>query len=198
MTDAAITQIDESLREVITGDETVFEGRLLKVHRLTVTLPNGVQSSREMVRHQGAAAMVVIDEAGNMIFERQWRTPMDRAFWEIPAGKIDPGEDTFTTAQRELMEEVGVTAAKWTYLGTIHNAIGYSNEKIVIYLARDLTAAHQDLDENEFLSLHRIPLEKVEEMAANGEITDVKTLAGIMWYRMYLSGGLTQAKEMTL
>lgn len=192
----ALETIDKSLEETVLSEREVYSGRLLHVLRREVKLPDGRISAREMIAHPGAAAMVVLDDENCTVLERQWRSPLDRAFWEIPAGKIDKGEDPFETACRELEEEAGLAADKWVELGTIHNAIGYSNERIVIYLAQGVHPAEsgQKLDAGEFLTLHRLPLEEALSMTRNGEITDVKTLVGLAWAKDYLQGNLPQAK----
>lgn len=188
--------IDKSLEETVLSEREVYSGRLLHVLRREVKLPDGRISAREMIAHPGAAAMVVLDDENCTVLERQWRSPLDRAFWEIPAGKIDKGEDPFETACRELEEEAGLAADKWVELGTIHNAIGYSNERIVIYLAQGVHPAEsgQKLDAGEFLTLHSLPFEEALSMTRNGEITDVKTLVGLAWAKDYLQGNLPQAK----
>ena len=188
--------IDKSLEETVLSEREEYSGRLLHVLRREVKLPDGRISAREMIAHPGAAAMVVLDDENCTVLERQWRSPLDRAFWEIPAGKIDKGEDPFETACRELEEETGLAADKWVELGTIHNAIGYSNERIVIYLAQGVHPAEsgQKFDAGEFLTLHRLPFEEALSMTRNGEITDVKTLVGLAWAKDYLQGNLPQAK----
>lgn len=189
--------IDASLVETVLDETLVYDGSLLKVRRMTVRLPDGRQAHRESIRHPGASAVVTLDREGRVVLERQWRAPAGGAFWEIPAGKIDPGEDPYDTARRELIEEAGITAERWTYLGTIHNAIGYSDEHIEIYLARELSDCPQQLDVNEFLTLVRVPMREAFEMTRDGRITDVKTLIGLGWLKEYLAGELTQAKELT-
>lgn len=187
--------VDKALEETVLSHEEVYAGRLLHVFERKVRLPDGRVAGREMIVHPGAAAMVVLDDTNDTVLERQWRCPMDRAFWEIPAGKIDKGEDPFETAVRELEEETGLVADHWVELGTIHNAIGYSNEHIVIYLARGIHPAQngQKLDSGEFLTLKRMPFETALAKTRNGEITDVKTLVGLNWARDYLQGNLAQA-----
>ena len=188
--------IDKSLEETVLSEREEYSGRLLHVLHREVKLPDGRISAREIIAHPGAAAMVVLDDENCTVLERQWRSPLDRAFWEIPAGKIDKGEDPFETACRELEEETGLAADKWVELGTIHNAIGYSNERIVIYLAQGVHPAEsgQKLDAGEFLTLHHLPFEEALSMTRNGEITDVKTLVGLAWAKDYLQGNLPQAK----
>lgn len=188
------TTDDKKLEERVIADEPVFEGKLLKVRQLTVTLPNGKTSHREMIRHPGAAAMIALDEEGCIVLERQWRAPAGGAFWEIPAGKIDPGESAFDAARRELAEEAGLTADRWVYLGNMHNVIGYSNEHIEVFLAQNLRQTHQHLDENEFLTLVKTPWKDALAMTRNGEITDVKTMVGLNWLAAYFEGTLPQAR----
>ena len=188
---------DAALEETALSEESVFDGRLLHVRRMTVRLPNGKTSTRELIIHPGASDAVVLDGENRVVLERQWRAPMHRAFWEIPAGKLDPEECDFACAKRELSEETGLTARMWTRLGTIHNAIGYSNERIIIFLARDLDeSGAQRLDENEFLQLVRVPFDEALAMTRDGRITDVKTVIGLNWCRQYLDGALPQAEEL--
>ena len=187
---------DQQLKEDVLFEEDVYIGKLLHVMRRTVQLPNGRTTTREMIHHPGAAAMVVIDSENRVVFERQWRSPMDAAFWEIPAGKIDSGENPFDTARRELREETGLTASKLVELGTIHNAIGYSDEHIVIYLAKGtIVGGSRELDDNEFIDVHKIPFDEALRMTRDGRITDVKTIIGLNWAEQYLQGKLEQAKE---
>ncbi len=182
MTTQDCREMDVGLVETPIACERVFEGGLLKVDRVTVRLPNGRTSTREMIRHPGASAIVVVDDDNCVVLERQWRAPKNCAYWEIPAGKIDAGEDPADTARRELTEETGLSAAHWVKLGVIDNAIGYSDESIHIYLAQDVSDEGQrHLDENEFLTVVRKPLEEALEMTLDGRITDVKTIIGLQW-----------------
>ena len=185
---------DRDLQEIVTADEEAFNGKLLKVRRLTVQLPNGRISHREMIRHPGAAAMIALDDKGCIVLERQWRAPLNRAFWEIPAGKIDPGESPFDCARRELVEEDGVEASNWVCLGTMHNAIGYRNERIIVYLAKNLQPVERHLDDNEFINLKKVPWQQALEMTRDGSITDVKTIIALAWLESYLNGTLRQAQ----
>ena len=192
------TDDDRLIAERTIDTECVFDGRLLHVERATVELPNGAVSTREMIRHVGASAIVTLDAKGRVVLERQWRAPLERAFWEIPAGKLDPQEPTERCAVRELREETGITARDWVELGTIHNAIGYSDERIVIYLARDLDeSGEQSLDDNEFLTVVRVTLEEALAMTRDGRITDVKSIIGLNWAEQYLAGTLVQARSVS-
>jgi len=161
--------------------ELVFSGRLLKVHRDRVRLPDGSEGVREYIRHPGAVAIVALFADGRVLLERQFRYPLGRAFIEIPAGKLEPGEEHLATARRELLEETGYVAAEWRRLGLIHNAIGYSDEGIEIWAARGLELREQQLAQGEFLEVFTLPLAEAQAMARDGRITDVKTIAGLLW-----------------
>lgn len=177
----------DPLEEKTLSEETLFDGHFVKMLRDDIELPDGSRSKRLYLRHGGACAMLALGDDGTILLERQWRHPLRKSFWEIPAGKIDPGEDEVACAKRELIEECGVEAKAWTRLGLINNAIGYSNEHIVIYLAEGLSETEQKLDEGEFLEVYRVPFTEAVEMAVDGRITDVKTICGIFWLKEYLA-----------
>ena len=139
------------------------------------------------MRHGGAAGMIALGADGTIVLERQWRHPLRRAFWEIPAGKLDQGEAELDCAKRELVEECGIHAARWTRLGELNNAIGYSNERIVVFLAEDLSWGTQALDEGEHLEVVRVDLKEALDMCADGRITDVKTIVGLFWLERLLA-----------
>lgn len=168
--------------------EPVYDGSLLHVRRDRVRLPDGNEAVREHILHPGAVMIVPLLENGDLVMERQYRYPLSREFLELPAGKIDAGEDPLVCAQRELLEETGYKAAEWRRLGCIHPAISYSNEQIDIYLARDLTLSERHLDHGEFLEVVEVPLLDAIEMVKSGEITDAKTLAGLFWVDRILNG----------
>ena len=171
----------KDLAETFLDGEEVFSGRLLKVHRDRVRLPDGSEAVREYIRHPGAVAIVALFDDGRVLLERQFRYPLAREFIEIPAGKLEPGEAHLETAKRELLEETGYVAAEWRRLGLIHNAIGYSDEGIEIWGARGLELREQKLAEGEFLEVFSLPLAEAQAMARDGRITDVKTIAGLLW-----------------
>ena len=171
----------KDLEERRISGEVVFEGRLLKVHRDRVRLPDGGEAVREYIKHPGAVAIVALFDDGRVLLERQFRYPLGRSFIEIPAGKLEPGEEHLETGKRELLEETGYVAAAWRKLGLIHNAIGYSDEKIEIWLARGLQLRQQALAEGEFLEVFSLPLKEAQAMARDGRISDVKTIVGLLW-----------------
>lgn len=174
---------DAGLRETTLAGQTVFEGSFLRVRRERVRLPDGREARREFILHPGAVMIVPLLDDGRLLVERQWRHPLRRAFLEFPAGKLDPGEAPWDCARRELAEETGYTAREWARAGVLHNAIAYSDEGIEIWFARGLRAGPRRLDEGEFLDLEQHALETLEAWAAEGRLTDAKTLIGLLWLR---------------
>ncbi|ANQ84578.1 ADP-ribose diphosphatase [Azoarcus olearius] len=172
-------QIEDPLTEHELSTEPVFDGKLLKVKRDQVRLPDGKQSMREYVRHPGAVAIVAVMADGRLVFERQFRYPLRRSFLEVPAGKIDPGEPILACAQRELREETGFQAAEWLHLGQIHPCIGYSDERIEVFFATGLTEVGNALDEGEFLEVLGLSPAEARAGVLEGRITDAKTIAAL-------------------
>ena len=166
----------DALKEHTLESEPVFEGALLKVWRDRVELPDGSRSVREYIHHPGAVVVVALEESGALVFERQFRYPLQRAFLELPAGKIDAGEDILACARRELREETGVAAAHWEYVGVMHPCIGYSDERIEVFFAHGLSLAARALDEGEFLEVLSLRVDEVEQAIRAGRITDAKTI----------------------
>jgi ADP-ribose pyrophosphatase len=169
------------LTEKCISGEVVYAGKFFNVHRDIVRLPDGAQAVRDYLRHPGAVAIVALTAEGRVVLERQYRYPLARDFVEIPAGKVDEGEAHLDTAKRELLEETGYAAAQWTRLGLIHNAIGYSDEGIELWLATGLEKREAKLDAEEFLEVFSLPFEEALAMAADGRISDVKTIIGLFW-----------------
>ncbi len=168
----------------------VFRGRLLDVRLDRVRLPDGEECQREYVRHQGAVAVIAQLDNGQLLLVRQHRYPLRRAFLELPAGKIDPGEVILDTATRELREETGYSAADWRHLGVMHPCVGYSDERIEIFLARGVRReAEQNLDSGEFMDVLSLPLEDVLAAIKCGEITDAKTITGLFWAEKAILAG---------
>jgi len=171
----------KDLTEHFVAGEEVYAGRLLRVQRHVVRLPDGSEAVREFIRHPGAVVIVALLEDGRVVLERQFRYPHGRVFIELPAGKRDPGEDPAVTAKRELLEETGYVASEWRRLGIIHNAIAYSDEGIELWLARGLEQRAQKLEQGEFLEVFTLPLAQAQAMVGDGRITDAKTVAGLLW-----------------
>ncbi|MDD5240087.1 MAG: NUDIX hydrolase [Sulfuricella sp.] len=159
----------------------VYDGRLLHVREDRVELPNGKTATREYIVHPGAVVVVPLLEDGDVLMVRQFRYPLHRDFYELPAGKIDPGENELVCGQRELLEETGYAAKTWQFLTTIHPCIGYSDERILIYLAQGLSEHGHRRDEDEFLENVRLPLGTAMEWVRDGRISDVKTMVGLFW-----------------
>lgn len=169
-----------NLEETRISGEEVYSGSLLHVQRDVVRLPDGSQGVREYIRHPGAVAILALFEDGQVLLERQFRYPHRKVFIEIPAGKRDPGEDRLATAKRELQEETGYVGEEWRHIGVIHPAIAYTDEAIDLYVARKLTLRENKLDAGEFLETFTVPLERAVAMVRSGEITDSKTVSGLL------------------
>ena len=177
----------KDLTEHFVSGERVFDGKLLKVHRDVVRLPDGSQGAREYIRHPGAVAIVPLFDDGRVLLERQYRYPQRREFIEIPAGKLEPDEPHLETAKRELAEETGYAAAEWRHLGVVHTAIAYTDEAIDLYLARSLSQGQRKLDDGEFLELLTVPFAEAIAMIRDGRITDVKTVAALLWVSAFVT-----------
>ena len=188
MTDRGNSIKDSHLRESGVAREEVFSGRLLRVRRDIVRLPDGRHATREFITHPGAVVMIAELPNGKLLFERQFRYPLGRVFLELPAGKIHPGEDILLTAQRELQEETGYVAEHWHYLGVIHPCIGYSDERIEIFFARGLSHVGHTPDDGEFLEVHELDLAEAIEAVRDGRLTDGKSVAGLLWAERVLDG----------
>lgn len=180
--------LDDQLRENFLSGEEIYNGKIIKVERWQVSLPNGQTAPREIVRHNGAAAVVPVDAAGNVTLVRQCRIAVGRFTWEIPAGKLDsPDEDPFHAAKRELEEETGLQAENWQLLNRIDTTPGFCTERIAIYLATGLSQKNAHPDEDEFLGLTQMPLEQAVALCMAGEIHDSKTLVGLLMAQRVLA-----------
>ncbi|MGE5153286.1 MAG: NUDIX hydrolase [Bdellovibrio bacteriovorus] len=159
--------------------EPVFEGRVIRVAVERVELPNGRQTELEVVHHPGGAAAVALDEQERVCLLRQYRHAGGGWLWELPAGKIDPGEEPLGTARRELEEEAGVRAGDWQDLGKMHSSPGVFTEVIHLWLARGLEPLAHDHGEDELIEIHWLPLNQALDWCGDGTITDAKTLVGL-------------------
>ncbi|MCR5009457.1 MAG: NUDIX hydrolase [Clostridia bacterium] len=169
------------LTETTVSSETIFDGVVLHVFKDTVSLPDGRTSTREFLRHLGAVCVVPVTADGKIVVERQYRYAVGQTMVEIPAGKLDyKGEDRLEAAKRELREETGYTADRWTDLGTYLTAPAFSDENISMYMAEGLHKGDQDLDDDEFLDVVEVPLEELVADVMAGRITDAKTQTGIL------------------
>ena len=179
---------EQKLREIRIDSEEIFNGLIMDVKRDRVRLPNGNQSVRELLRHVGAVCVVPVTDDGRVVVERQYRYPIDQVITEIPAGKLDsPDEDRLSAAQRELREETGFTADRWTDMGLYYPAAAYSDEKITMYLAQGLHKGEQHLDEGEFLNVETVPIAGLVEDILSGKITDGKTQAAVLKAAMLIT-----------
>ena len=160
--------------------QTVFDGRVIHVKHDRVLCPNGQESMREIVEHRGGVAVVAVTEQDEIYLVRQYRYALGRELLEIPAGKLEEGEDPSSAIKRELEEEIGAVAATWQDLGYIIPTCGYCSEKIHLYLAKNLTSTHTNPDADEFLDIVKYPKTKVMEMCKNGQINDAKTICALM------------------
>lgn len=160
--------------------EKIFDGKIIKVKVDTVELPNGSTSTREIVEHPGAICVIPITETKEVIMVRQFRKPIEAVCLEVPAGKLDEGEDPYQCCIRELEEETGYKAKNVQSLGSIYTTPGFSNEILHIYLATELYEGKLQPDEDEFVETETIPLEKLVDMVMNGEIKDAKSIVAIL------------------
>ncbi len=179
---------DDHLRESPLESLQVYRGAFLDVRCDQVRLPDGKVAQREYVIHPGAVMVVPLLPDGRLLMERQWRYPMGRAILEFPAGKLEAGEPVLECAIRELIEETGYRAAEWARAGLLNNAIAYSNEAIEVWFARGLVAGERQLDAGEFLDLCSASVEELEALAQRGELTDAKTLIGLLWLQNWQAG----------
>jgi len=185
---SAASPDDAQLREETLVSDQVYLGRFLDVRRDQVRLPDGTKAQREYIVHPGAVMVVPLLDDGRLVIERQWRYPLARVMTEFPAGKIDAGEPPLQCGIRELAEETGYRAAEWARAGILHNAIAYSNEGIEVWFARGLTLGERHLDAGEFLDVGSATLDELNEQARRGELTDAKTLVGLLWLQHWRAG----------
>jgi ADP-ribose pyrophosphatase len=170
------------MREKKIDGEVMFDGKIIRVERDRVLCPNGNVSYREVIRHNGGAAVLCVTPNDEIILEKQFRYAYDDVLYEIPAGKLEKDEDPYEAALRELEEETGNKASKLELLNIIYPTCGYSSEKIYIYLATDYIKTKTSLDEDEVIDLELVPIEKALEMIVDGTIKDAKTICALTTY----------------
>lgn len=190
-----MTQKDRLL-EVPLEDETVFQGRLIRVSHMQVRLPDGRQALREIVHHHGGVAVVPVDSQGRVSMVRQYRAALGDMLLEIPAGKLEtPGEDPLSAARRELEEECGLRAEHMQLLTVMVPTPGYCTERLFLYLATGLTPCAAHLDQDEFLAVEAYSLEELVDWVAQGRLGDAKTALGLLLAQRHLAGGAGQEGE---
>lgn len=171
--------------------ELLYKGAILNLRRDKVTVQNG-ESYREIIEHNGGAVLAAVTDEGKMVMVRQYRNPAKRVVFEVPAGKIDMGEGPEATAVRELKEETGYTAGKIRYLSCFYPTVGYSEEKLYIYLCTELEPGETAFDENECLDIEEWDIEELYQMILNGQIQDGKTIIAVFLVREEIASGKLQ------
>jgi ADP-ribose pyrophosphatase len=174
------------LKETRLETAVMYDGSFMQVRKDRVRLPDGSESSREYLTHPGAVTVLALLDNGKLVLERQFRYAPQREFIELPAGKIDHGEDPLLTAQRELLEETGYVATEWTHLATTWPCIGYADERMEYYLARGLRHEGRNLDDGEFLEVFELSLAEALDWIRQGKINDSKTIVGLFWLEKHL------------
>ena len=168
------------LEEKTISVEKIYDGKIIEVTREKVLLENESEAYREVVHHSGGVCILPINNKGEVLFVRQFRYPFKEVLLEIPAGKREKNEDPKECGIRELKEEVGAISENITFLGKLYPTVAYDTEIIYMYMAQNLSFSEQDLDEDEFLDVVKIPLSKAYEMVLNDEIPDAKTQIAIL------------------
>lgn len=178
---STIKELYDKFRETCDKSTEIFKGRVLRLVKDDITLPNGRKSVREVIRHKGAVCVVPVTDKGEVVIVKQYRYPFDEVLVEIPAGKLDTVDEIpLEAAKRELHEETGAVADSIKYLGEYYGSPAILDEKIYMYLAEGLHFGEQELDDDEFVETERIPLEKLCTMIMNGEVPDGKTQAAVL------------------
>ena len=165
---------------------STYQGVVVDLTEDIVSLPNGATSVREVIHHPGGVCVAAVDEEMNVFVVRQWRYPFGRELLELPAGKLEKGEDPLPAAARELSEETGLEADKWEDLGCIYVSPGISTEKLYLFLATGLRQGQAHPDPNEFLDVEKMPLSKLAAMAMDGTVHDAKTVVGALKAHSFL------------
>lgn len=175
--------------ERLIDSKSVYRGAFFEVHKDAIRRPDGKPAVREYIRHPGAVMMLPLLDERTVLLVHQFRYPLGRHFIELPAGKLEPGEKPLATAKRELVEECGYQARRWHHLATLHPCIGYSDERIELYLARDLHHVGAGPDDGEFVEVLPTPITRALEWVREGRITEVKAMIGLLWLDKWLRRG---------
>lgn len=174
--------------EKTVSEQHIYKGNIIDVERLTVTLPDGKLATRDIVRHPGASAVIPVNENEEIYMVRQYRKPLDAVSLEIPAGKLDHGEDPAVCAERELKEETGLTARQIIHIVSIHSTPGFSDEILHLYAAVGLQEGDACADDDEFIFTEKYKVEELINMVLDGKITDAKSIIGIFLADRIISG----------
>lgn len=178
--------MNEHLIEHTIDSKEVFNGVFMRVYNDTVKLPDGTTSMREFIKHGGAVAVIALTKDNQIVLERQYRYSVGQTMIEIPAGKLEKNEDPLEAAKRELQEETGYTSTEWEYLGFNLPCIGYSTEKIIYFLAKNVQPGTPKLDEGEFLETFTLDYHEFVNKCYAGEILDGKSISGLVLYQGHL------------
>lgn len=169
-----------NFEEKTLSEKLIFDGRIITVHLDDIELPDGSRATRELVEHSGGVCVAAMTEEKELYFVRQYRYPYKKVLLELPAGKLERGEDPMKAGVRELEEECGVVADTVIPMGTVYPTVAYCSEIIYLFAAKGLRSTNQNLDEGEFLDVEKIPLADAVKMVMNGEISDSKTVALVL------------------
>ncbi|MEB2281435.1 NUDIX hydrolase [Lysinibacillus xylanilyticus] len=173
----------KKFEEKTTKTTPIYDGKIVKLQVDDVTLPNGNVAKREIIKHPGAVAVIAVTDDGKLVLVEQYRKALERSIIEIPAGKLEPGEEPIVTARRELEEETGYGAQSFTYLQAFATSPGFADEIIHLFVAKDLYKIENkaELDEDEFVELLEVSLEEAGQMVADERIYDAKTAFAVLW-----------------
>ena len=174
----------------VISSKTVFQGRVFSVVSDEVAEPDNVTARRDIIRHPGSIVVIAVDDSGRelrVLLERQYRYAADARLWELPAGRIEPGEDKLAAAKRELLEETGYTARKWQPAMFFYVSPGFLDETMNIFLARGLTQGKARPEDDERITVRFFPLKQAVRMVMTGKIADAKTIAAILWLEKKLA-----------